>query len=175
MSLKETFEKLKTRLTGDPATKRGAEIRLDESIQAKTSDNVFVTIPCHLVLTVANEWLYREGAYQPREMAPKMVGAELRKEIATLSLSDLQQATGDMCDRALQSVRPHIEVHCGLRLVQVSLGKVEVPGLLPAVSAAAMSADQAAADATALGLTQGLETGIKIKKPLSLKKPGQSS
>jgi hypothetical protein len=119
-------------------------------------------------LKVSDQWRYRNQAYMPDEMAGKIVEAALRKEIAGESYSGLQQSPENVCDRALRAVKDHIDVHCGLTLLQVAIDKVAAPQGEMAVAAAKAVVE---AEAAAKGVLEVLETSIKIRKPLTFKRP----
>lgn len=167
MSLKETFGNLKKRLAGDPRTRKGAVVALDELYAVKTSDGVSLLVPCHIKLKVSDRLRYRDQAYKPDEMAGKIVEFALRREIAGKSFSELQQSGDEICNGVLGAVKEDIAFHCGLALLQVAIDKVAAPQGEQAAEAAKAVVE---AEAAAQGVLQGLATGIQVKKPLTFRK-----
>jgi regulator of protease activity HflC (stomatin/prohibitin superfamily) len=152
MSLAAVFERMKRHFGSSSAT--SADLRLEESLVAKTSDNVAVTVPFALELKIIDRKAYKRAGIAD-DMAKSLASSALRQAVAEESFSGLQQNPGQLCEKALESAKTKIEEWYGLRLLDVAMNQAVAPQLTLAPvsgSASAAATDYKTADSAACRL-----------------------
>lgn len=179
MFLKETFNWLNRCIGRQPSA---IEIKFSDEVQAKTLDGVFVAIPFQLILTVADKAAYRKTKRGLDKQVVQLTDNAYRTEVAKTTYPGLLTSSDTISSAALTSLKDHIQRDYGLVPASLIAGEVRGPsvpeGWVKTVEEEAAAARvrakiQADAHASAQELMKGLGTEIQVKRPLSLKKPGQ--
>lgn len=183
MSLKSAFNWVKKRLGRQPPPEH---VTLRSAAHARTSDDVFVTVPFQIKLKVADPVRYRVDNHDPDRQVKLVADMGIKTEVAATSYEDLLKYPESLCDKAQQSTKDQILQSYGLTLESIVAEKVQGPAMLAELTqeiekAQAAAVQEAREKAKALidghtsaqEVMKGLDSNIQVKKPLSLKKPGQ--
>lgn len=168
MALKDWF----SRKSKTPAAAK-VPTGLVKTITAKTSDNVMLMMDLELyVVPLAigksvDEVMLMQQATGFGDVAAKGV-------LARISLDDFRKAPGDACEKLLGSLKNDMLELCVMDLRDVGMTNISAAGLtLPGLKgrASTAAADRAqTAQQAAQSQTMGLDQGIRVQKPLTLKK-----
>ena len=171
---------MKQRLGGGPP--EPDYVRLSSTAHAKTSDDIYVVIPFHLELKVADPARYRLDCVDPDKQVKLVAEMGIKTEVAATAYDDLLKSPESLCNKVLQSTKDQMQNY-GLTLESIVAEKVQGPPSLAELTrkieseraAAIQEAKEeikkiVAGHTSAQELMKGLDTEIQVKKPLALKK-----
>lgn len=176
LQLKSPFDRVATRVTKQSFQK-------PVGVQAKTADGVFVTMDVSSIMRIVDAKQFHYSATDPVTQIGMYINAAVKQEASGMTLAEVADPAlaAAAIDRAVSPLQTKLRGDYGIELVSVMQQALHVPEQLKhtlgnyaslqreiAEKTAAQAQD---AKATVTAMQQGLQSDVRVKKPLMLKKP----
>jgi regulator of protease activity HflC (stomatin/prohibitin superfamily) len=148
--------------------------REETNVVFKTRDNVFAALTIAVTRAVTDSKAYHYEAMDAGHQANLLIQAAAREQLSTLGVVELGDC-GQALDSVLKQVKPQMD-RLGIDILSIGQVRLDLPsGVADALAAAGVALrtpeDKARdAEGAKAAMTQGLDTDVKVRKPLAFKK-----